>query len=457
MTAQERKSRPYCKGQKNTSLHPRSLHIRHQIVEHTKTKRKHWDLYRHLGNPVLLFDALNLVKENKGSGGIDGIELEDILGREEEFVRNLALSLREKKYAPKPVRRVYIPKANGKIRPLGVPTLTDRVVQTALVLLLEPIYEQRFLPCSYGFRPLKRAVDCAADVADTAFRHRHVIDADIEAFFDSVAHRKLIGMLKEEIADSRILNLIGEYLRAGFMEVGKPWQRSEKGTPQGGPLSPLLANIYLHHALDQRFAKLRSKSAKLFRYADDFVVAAKTKSEAKLLLQWIGLWLEEVGLKLSKEKTKLVNLKNRYRGYDSKFDFLGFKFHLRAFADNPERFWVARQASEKSRQKLRSNLKEKLPPQLSPDRAKRVVESIWTGWTGYFRFANANRVFYKEIRNVERIVFEYLRKKFRRTRRPVPWRKLIRLGHWIIRDIKPAKVISDLVRQRNQQQSFAAT
>lgn len=457
MTAQERKTRPHCKGQKNTSLHPRSLRIRHQIFEHTRNKRKHWDLYRHLMDPILLFDALNLVKANKGKGGVDGMEIDDITGREEEFVRKLALKLREKAYRPKPVRRVYIPKANAKMRPLGIPAIEDRVVQTALVLLLGPIYEQRFLPCSYGFRAGRRAVDCAADVAETAYRRRHVVDADIEAFFDTVVHRKLLGMVKEEIADSRILKLIEAYLRAGFMEVGRDWQGSEKGTPQGGPLSPLLANIYLHHALDRRFEKLGSKTAKLFRYADDFVVVAKTKSEAKLLLQWIGTWLEEVGLKLSKGKTKLVNLQNRYRSHGSKFEFLGFKFHLRAYKDNPERFWIARQASEKARKRLRTNLKEALPPQLSPDRAKLAVERIWTGWTGYFRYANANRVFYKEIRNAQRIVFEYLRKKFRKTRRPVPWRKLIRLGRWIIREVKPVKVISDLVRRRNQQQSFAAT
>lgn len=262
-------------------------------------------------SPTLLGDALNRVLDNAGSGGVDGIRVEDIKGREWDFIKTLSEKIREKAYRPKPVRRVMIPKANGKLRPLGIPTLEDRVVQTALVLLLEPIYEELFLDCSYGFRPNKRAVDCAADVANLAFKHRHVIDADIESFFDSVQHRKLIGMLKEEIVDPRILNLISEYLRAGFQEVGKPWQMTAVGTPQGGPLSPLLANIYLHHTLDQKFKALGSKTAKLIRYADDFVVLAKTKSEAKLLLIRIKEWLETSGLKLAREKTKLVNLQIR--------------------------------------------------------------------------------------------------------------------------------------------------
>jgi len=438
--------------QENTSLSPQTLRLRLRIEEHTRQKRKHWDLYRYLMNPLLLGDALNQVIDNAGSGGIDGIEVNDVKGKEWEFIKNLSDKIRGKTYRPKPVKRVLIPKADGRQRPLGIPTLEDRVVQTALVLLLEPIYESLFLGCSYGFRPKKRAVDCAAIVADTAYKHRHVIDADIESFFDSVVHRKLIGMLKEQIDDPRILKLISEYLKAGFQEVNKPWQATTVGTPQGGPLSPLLANIYLHHALDQKFERLKSKTAKLIRYADDFVVLTKTKNEAKLLLVKTKAWLEEAGLKLHRDKTKLINLKNRYRGYNSKFNFLGFNFHLRAFKNNPKRFWVARQPSEKARVKLRENLKAKLVPNLSPDKARQVVKSVWRGWSEYFRYANSNRIFYKETRNLRGIIFGYyLRRKYRKQRRPVPWRKLARLGNWIIGGIKPPRVIPDLVRLRNQQ------
>jgi RNA-directed DNA polymerase len=439
-------------AQKSTSLSPQTLRLQLRIKDHTRSKRKHWDLFRYLASPTLLGDALTKVVGNAGSGGVDGLEVKDIMGKEWEFIQALSRKIRDKAYKPKPVRRVLIPKANGKTRPLGIPTLEDRVVQTALVLLLEPIYEELFLECSYGLRPGKRAVDCAADVANLAYKHRHVIDADIESFFDSVVHRKLMGMLKEEIIDPRILDLIFGFLRAGFEEVGKPWQMTTVGTPQGGPLSPLLANIYLHHTLDKKFNSLGSKSAKLIRYADDFVVLVKTKNEAKLLLIKIKEWLQVSGLRLNREKTKLVNLKNRYRGHESKFDFLGFNFHLRTYKDNSKRFWVARQPSEKARVKLRANLKSKLSPNLSPAQAKQVIKSVWVGWTEYFRYANANRVFYKEIDNIHRFIFcYYLRRKYRRQRKPVPWRKLKRLGNWILYGIRPPKVISDLVRLRNQQ------
>lgn len=458
MSRQRNQTQRFSQTQKKTSLSPQTLQIKLRIQDHTRSKRKHWDLYRSLMSPILLGDALNQVLDNAGVGGIDAMEVSDVEGKEWEFIKTLAEKIRSKSYRPKPVRRVLIPKANGSKRPLGIPTLEDRVVQTALVMLLEPIYEQLFLECSYGFRPNRRAVECAADVANLAYRHRHVIDADIEAFFDSVQHRKLMGMLKEQIVDPRILNLISEFLRAGFQEAGKSWQGTTVGTPQGGPLSPLLANIYLHHALDQKFQALKSKTAKLIRYADDFVVLARTKNEAQLLLTQISDWLEEKGLKLNREKTKLVNLKNRYRGYNSKFDFLGFNFHLRAYKRNPKRFWVARQPSEKARKRLRSSLKERLIPNLSPSKARQITKSIWTGWSEYFRYANANRVFYKEIHNVYRIVYDsYLRRKYRRQRRPVPWRKLKGLGTWILTGLRPPRVVSDLVRQRNKQLTLAVT
>ena len=160
------------------------------------------------------------------------------------------------------------------MRPLGIPTVRDRVVQRALVLLLEPIYEQIFLPCSYGFRPGRNAMECAAEAAEGMFRRRYVLEADIESFFDRVVHRRLKGMLKEQIVDPRILDVIGGFLESGFLEHRKPWQPTKEGTPQGGPLSPLLANIYLHYALDQRFQKAASQEGhtQLYRYCDDFII-----------------------------------------------------------------------------------------------------------------------------------------------------------------------------------------
>lgn len=443
--------------EQKSSLNPQTLRIQTRLRERTREEKKHWDLYKWMMDPYVLADALQLVLDNGGAAGVDKISCQSLKGKEWAFVTKLSEKLRHKTYRPRPVKRRYIPKADGKERPLGIPTVEDRVVQRALCLLMEPIYESIFLDCSFGFRPGRQAIDCAAQVADKVFRHRHVIDADIETFFDSVKHRKLLGMLKEQIVDPRVLDLIHSILKVGVIEEGQGWQESPEGTPQGGPLSPLLANIYLHYALDKRFEALGTKTAHLMRYADDFVIAARTQAEMKAILRCLKTWLNEAGLKLKAEKTRLVDMRNLARSHDSKFDFLGFKFHLRAFKDNPERFWIARQPSEKSRKRLNQRLKEKLTPNLDLKEAKKTAENIWFGWCEYFRYSNANRVFYRQIRSVTRAIVRYLRMKYRRQRRPVPWRKLASSIRYLRREIKPVRVITDLVRQRQTQASWLGT
>jgi len=231
-------------------------------------------------------------------------------------------------------------------------------------------------------------------------------------------------------------------------------QPTELGTPQGGPLSPLLANIYLHHILDEKFSELKKANVRLFRYADDFVVLGKTKHDILLTQKLISGWLAEGKLQLNAEKTKLVNLQNRYRSHKSKFNFLGFKFHLRAFRDNPKRFWVARQPSEQARKKFNQTLKAKLIPSIDHEEAAIRSYSFWIGWCEYFRYSNANKVFYRQIRNVRRAVFYYLRRKYRHQRRPIPWRKLKPIARYILEDIKPLRVITDLAVQRRRQQQL---
>jgi RNA-directed DNA polymerase len=227
------------------SLSPQTIRLRHRLRQWQKSGRKHWDLYRYLYNPFLIHDALRLVLKNAGSGGLDGVRVQDIRGEEWDYVKRIIEEIRAGRYAPSAVKRVYIPKSDGSQRPLGIPNIVDRVVQRALVLLLEPIYEMKFHSFSYGFRPNRRAVDAAAIVAKESYRLRQVFDADIEGFFDQVQHRKLVGMIKQDVVDPRILKLIKQFLRSGFQAYGECWQASRKGTPQGGPLSPLLANIYL--------------------------------------------------------------------------------------------------------------------------------------------------------------------------------------------------------------------
>jgi RNA-directed DNA polymerase len=395
---------------KQMSLHPQTIRIRHRLAEWKKQGRKNWDIYRWVLDPHVLLDALRLVLKNRGSPGIDRERCEDIRGREWEYVTALAQRLRERSYHPAAVRRVYIPKKDGKDRPLGIPRIRDRVVQRALVLLLEPIYEQVFLDFSYGFRPGRSAPECASHAAEAMFTRRHVLEADIEGFFDHVVHRKLRGMLKEEIVDPRILDLIEAFLTSGFVEEKKPWEPTREGTPQGGPLSPLLANIYLHYALDQRFKESVNGrgDTKLFRFCDDFIIVTKRAGQA------LYTWMKDAGLKLKESKTREVDMSSRVRSRVSHLDFLGYRFHLRSFSDNPKNFWIARQPSEKSRKALRSRLEEKLTPNLSREEARKSVHSIWRGWSGYFRYGNANRVLHREIKSVRREVYKYLRKKYRR-------------------------------------------
>ena len=250
-------------------------------------------------------------------------------------------------------------------------------------------------------------------------------------------------MLTREICDPRIFRLISQMLKSGFQEPGKPWQPSGKGTPQGGPLSPLLANVYLHHVLDERFMEVYGQSSrvKLFRYADDFVITAKTQAELKTARRFLYIWMREGELSLKESKTREVDMTNERRSHQSKFDFLGFKIHLRAFTDNPERFWIARQPSEKARRSLKASLKEKLHVHLTMNEARDVVQSVWRGWCNYFRYSNGNSIIYRELHSVRRQIYQYLKRKYRRGGRPVPWRKLTKVAKTIWRPIKPIGVI----------------
>lgn len=438
------------------SLSPQTIRIQHRLRQWTKTGRKHWDLYRWMYDPILLAEATRLVIRNAGTPGLDEQRCEEIKGHEWAFALELSKLLRSGTYTPGAVKRVYIPKRDGRKRPLGIPNIVDRVIQRALVLLMEPIYEHVFLPCSYGFRPGRKATQCVADAAKVIYTHRHVMEADIEGFFDQVSHRKLLGMLKEQIVDPRILRLIQKILKAGFQEVKKPWQPTPKGTPQGGPLSPLLANVYLHYALDKRFEEIvgEKRSSFLYRYADDFIIVSKDAWELQAIRRCVYAWMREAKLNLKESKTRIVDFRNHKRSHETKMDFLGYKIHLRSYRDNPKRFWVARQPSEGSRKHLRLALREKLKPNLSVPKAKSVVKRIWVGWMNYYRYGNSNRIFYRERDQIKRIWNWYLRCKYRHQRRPVPWRKLRPLSKGIRTVSRPLNVISGTLLQRQTQIAF---
>jgi RNA-directed DNA polymerase len=355
-------------------------------------------LYDKVYRSEILSHAYELVRTNKGSAGIDGVTFEDIEAKEgtTAFVAELAEALRSKRYKPDPVKRVMIPKADGSERPLGVPTIRDRVAQMAVKLVIEPIFEADFCESSYGFRPGKSAHDAIDDVAHTLNKgYSKVIDADLSKYFDTIPHSKLMTMVAERISDGAILHLIQMWLKAPVMEEDKDGTKrnigggkgSRKGTPQGGVISPLLANLYLH-LLDRIWERRQLQGrlgARIVRYADDIVVLCRKGSEQPMaVLQQI---LERMGLALNEAKTRNID------AYKEKFDFLGFEIWM-AKSRKTGKHYPHVQPSKKSLKSIKDRV-----TQLTA-RTRTMVPMEWLvnevnvmvrGWVGYFHLRNCSK------------------------------------------------------------------
>jgi len=354
--------------------------------------RRYYSLYDKVYAPANLQRAWEQVRANRGAPGSDGQSIEQFEAKAAQYLEGLREQLREKRYRPRPVRRVYIPKDGGGKRPLGIPAVRDRIVQQALLQVLGPIFEASFSPYSHGFRP-GRGCTSALEVVDQAVRwgYEWVVDADIVKFFDTVDHELVLDRVHERVTDGSVLRLIRMFLEAGVLEAGVVAdERTQVGTPQGGPLSPLLANIVLH-PLD---AALRAAGFGLVRYADDFVIFTPTRERAQEALDLAQRVLTGLKLRLHPEKT-------RVRSIDEGFSFLGFTYRrddkgitqkvVSARSVKRFRSKVSMRTRRHSGQR-RPKVRQCTPARLS--RNERVlgmigaVNEYLVGWHGYFGHVN---------------------------------------------------------------------
>jgi RNA-directed DNA polymerase len=317
-----------------------------------------------------LWAAWETVRANGGAGGVDRQTLSAFAHHAEEAIARLAQELREDRYRPQPVRRVLIPKpGTNEQRPLGIPAVRDRIVQAALRMVLEPIFERDFARESFGFRPGRSCHQALARVEQLlAEGYTHVVDADLKGYFDTIPHRPLLARLKAKVVDGRILALVERFLKAGVMEEHKGWTATEVGTPQGGVISPLLANLYLD-GLDWR---LHFGGWELVRYADDFVVLCRTREHAEAVLTDVRQWCEQAGLQLHPVKTRLVDLSE-----PGGFDFLGYHFER-------TQQWPRDKSVRKVRQTLHALTRRTCGENLAELAAERI-NPVLRGWYQYFR------------------------------------------------------------------------